>query len=48
MPLQRLLEEVRPLPGGRVVVFYSFGDGAEGGEFYDSFTLADAAHSPGK
>src|SRR5579875_121625 len=44
VPLSRLLQEVRPLAGARAVVFYSFGEGAEGGEFYDSLFLSDARH----
>lgn len=28
----------------QAVVFYSFGEGLEGGEFYDSLSLCDACH----
>jgi len=44
LPLNDLIELVRPKPQARAVVFYSFGEGAEGGEFYDSLSLADALH----
>ena len=42
--LSELIKLVRPKPGARGVVFYSFGDGAEDGEFYDSLSLRDALH----
>jgi methionine sulfoxide reductase catalytic subunit len=42
--LGELMKLVRPKPEARGVVFYSFGDGAEGGEFYDSLSLEDALH----
>jgi methionine sulfoxide reductase catalytic subunit len=35
---------VRPKPDAKAVVFYSFGEGGEGGEFYDSLRIEDAAH----
>jgi sulfoxide reductase catalytic subunit YedY len=35
---------VRPQAQAHAVVFYSFGEGAEGGEFYDSVSLEDAEH----
>jgi len=43
--LRDLITLVRPQPQARWVVFYSFGEGGEGGEFYDSLSLADASHS---
>jgi len=44
MPLAELIQLVRPKPEARAVVFYSFGDGAEGGRFYDSLSIENAAH----
>jgi DMSO/TMAO reductase YedYZ molybdopterin-dependent catalytic subunit/thiosulfate reductase cytochrome b subunit len=44
VPLAELVELVRPRPGVRAVVFYSFGEGAEGGEFYDSLSMQNALH----
>lgn len=45
LPLRRLVELVRPLPEARYLVFRSFGEGGEGGQYYDSHTMADACHS---
>ncbi len=44
-PLRQLLDVVRPKPAARAVVFYSYGAGGEGGEFYDSLRLRDARHA---
>jgi DMSO/TMAO reductase YedYZ molybdopterin-dependent catalytic subunit/thiosulfate reductase cytochrome b subunit len=44
LPLAELIERVRPKPEARAVVFYSFGEGLEGGEFYDNLPLANARH----
>jgi methionine sulfoxide reductase catalytic subunit len=44
MPLAELIQLVRPKREARAVVFYSFGDGAEGGRFYDSLSIENAAH----
>jgi methionine sulfoxide reductase catalytic subunit len=35
---------VRPKPNVKVVIFYSFGDGLEGGQYYDSHTIQNARH----
>ncbi len=40
--LAELIKLVRPKPGVRAVVFYSFGEGGEGGPFYDSLSLQNA------
>jgi sulfoxide reductase catalytic subunit YedY len=45
VPLAELVKLVQPKPGVRAVVFYSFGEGAGGGQFYDSLSMADAMHS---
>jgi thiosulfate reductase cytochrome b subunit len=42
--LEELMKRVRPMSEARVVVFYSFGEGAEGGEFYDNLSTEDALH----
>lgn len=42
LPLAELVKLVRPKPGVRAVVFYSFGEGGEGGPFYDSLSMPDA------
>jgi DMSO/TMAO reductase YedYZ molybdopterin-dependent catalytic subunit len=34
-----LIRLVRPTPEARAVIFYSFGEGLEGGQYYDSHTL---------
>jgi methionine sulfoxide reductase catalytic subunit len=42
LPLAELVKLVRPKPGVGAVVFYSFGEGAEGGQFYDSLSMQNA------
>jgi sulfoxide reductase catalytic subunit YedY len=42
LPLAELVKLVRPSPGVGAVVFYSFGEGAEGGQFYDSLSMQNA------
>ena len=44
-PLAELIKLVRPKANARAVVFYSFGEGAEGGRFYDNLALEDALHA---
>jgi DMSO/TMAO reductase YedYZ molybdopterin-dependent catalytic subunit/thiosulfate reductase cytochrome b subunit len=39
-----LIELVRPKPDARVAVFYSFGEGLEGGHFYDSHPIENLMH----
>jgi DMSO/TMAO reductase YedYZ molybdopterin-dependent catalytic subunit len=41
LPLEELIKAVRPKANAGAVIFYSFG---EGGEFYDSHSLADLMH----
>lgn len=43
-PLAELVRRVRPKPIAKAVVFYSFGEGGEGGQFYDSLSIEDALH----
>jgi methionine sulfoxide reductase catalytic subunit len=45
LPLAELIQLVRPKPGVRAVVFYSFGEGGEGGQFYDSLSMENALHA---
>ena len=44
LPLAELVNLVRPKPGVRAVVFYSFGEGGEGGQFYDTLSMQNALH----
>lgn len=44
LPMRELIELVRPRPEARVVVFYSFGEGLEGGLYYDSHSLENLMH----
>jgi DMSO/TMAO reductase YedYZ molybdopterin-dependent catalytic subunit len=44
LPFAELVALVRPKPGAAAVVFYSFGEGGEGGEFYDSLSMRNALH----
>jgi DMSO/TMAO reductase YedYZ molybdopterin-dependent catalytic subunit len=42
--LSEVIKLARPTAEAKAVVFYSFGEGAEGGRFYDSLTLLNACH----
>lgn len=44
LPMAELIRLVRPKPEARVAVFYSFGEGLEGGQYYDSHSLANLMH----
>jgi sulfoxide reductase catalytic subunit YedY len=44
LPLAELIRLVRPKPNARAVVFYSFGEGMKGGEFYDNLPIEKALH----
>ena len=44
LPMVKLIDLVRPKPEARVAVFYSFGEGLEGGLYYDSHSLANLMH----
>ncbi|HET6384938.1 MAG TPA: molybdopterin-dependent oxidoreductase [Armatimonadota bacterium] len=44
LPMVELVKLVRPKPGAQAVFFYSFGEGGEGGEFYDSLSMENALH----
>ncbi|MDP4174082.1 MAG: molybdopterin-dependent oxidoreductase [Bacteroidota bacterium] len=43
--LSELIKLVKPKPNAKAVVFYSFGEGGEGGQFYDSLSIQDALNS---
>ena len=45
LPLAELVNLVRPKPEAMAVVFHSFGEGTEGGQFYDSLSIENATHS---
>jgi hypothetical protein len=42
LPMAELFKLVRPKSNAKAVVLYSFGEGAEGGQFYDSLSIEDA------
>jgi DMSO/TMAO reductase YedYZ molybdopterin-dependent catalytic subunit len=44
LQVAQLIELVRPKAEAGAVVFYSFGEGGEGGQFYDSLPLSNAKH----
>lgn len=44
LPMTELIDLVRPTAEAGAVVFYSFGEGGEGGQFYDSLPLHNARH----
>lgn len=46
LPLKKLIEIVKPFSSAETVVFYSFGKGLYGGEYYDTHTL-DNCLKPG-
>ncbi|MGH2587896.1 MAG: molybdopterin-dependent oxidoreductase [Dehalococcoidia bacterium] len=44
LPMHRLIALVKPHADARYAVFYSYGEGGEGGEYYDSHTMEDILH----
>ncbi|HWG44451.1 MAG TPA: molybdopterin-dependent oxidoreductase [Gemmataceae bacterium] len=44
LPMAELIALVRPKPNAHVAVFYSFGEGLEGGAYYDSHSLKNLLH----
>ena len=42
LPMAELIKLVRPAPQAKAVIFYSFGEGLEGGPYYDSQTIENA------
>lgn len=46
LPMSKLIATVKPHPSVKTVVFYSFGEGLYGGDYYDTHTL-DNCQKPG-
>jgi DMSO/TMAO reductase YedYZ molybdopterin-dependent catalytic subunit/thiosulfate reductase cytochrome b subunit len=44
VPMSEIVKLAQPKPEACAVCFFSFGEGAEGGEFYDSLTMENACH----
>lgn len=44
VPFRSLMDLVKPLPEAEWAMFYSFGEGGEGGPYYDSHSLHDLRH----
>ncbi len=44
VPMTEIIRLVRPKPNVKAVVFYSFGEGLEGGQYYDSHTIENVRH----
>lgn len=44
LPMANLIRLVRPKPNARAAVFYSFGEGLEGGRYYDSHSITNLLH----
>jgi methionine sulfoxide reductase catalytic subunit len=44
LPMAELVALVRPTSAATAAVFYSFGEGGEGGQFYDSLSMENARH----
>jgi DMSO/TMAO reductase YedYZ molybdopterin-dependent catalytic subunit len=45
LQMLELMKLVRPLPEARAVLFYSFSEGAGGGQYYDSHTIENMRHA---
>ncbi|MDQ2732961.1 MAG: molybdopterin-dependent oxidoreductase, partial [Armatimonadota bacterium] len=45
LPVAEVAKLVRPTPAAGTVVFYSFSEGVEGGEYYDSLSMLNALRS---
>lgn len=44
VPMSQILDVVKPLPGARFAVFYSWGEGSEDGMYYDAHTIDNMRH----
>ena len=44
LPMAELIALVKPKPNARVAVFYSFGEGLDGGAYFDTHTLSNLMH----
>ena len=45
LPFAKLIELVKPSPDAKWVMFYSYGEGGEGGQYYDSHSITDLGHN---
>ena len=45
LPFAALIELVKPSPDAQWVMFYSYGEGGEGGQYYDSHSIKDLRHN---
>lgn len=44
VPMSQMIEKVKPLPNAKYAVFYSFGEGGEGGIYYDAHLIGNLKH----
>ena len=44
IPMRKILEMAKPKPEAKYVAFYSFGEGGEGGIFYDVHKMENMRH----
>jgi methionine sulfoxide reductase catalytic subunit len=44
VPMVELMKIVKPKPTVKAVIFYSFGEGLGGGQYYDSHTIGNVCH----
>jgi sulfoxide reductase catalytic subunit YedY len=42
--MAEIMKLVRPMPNAKAVIFYSFSEGSEGGQYYDSHTIENIRH----
>ena len=45
LPFAKLIDLVKPSPDAKWVMFYSYGEGGEGGQYYDSHSITDLGHN---
>jgi sulfoxide reductase catalytic subunit YedY len=43
--MQEIMDRVKPTPQAKYAVFYSFGEGGEGGMYYDAHTITNMQHA---
>jgi len=44
VPMRHIMELVKPTPAARYAVFYSFGEGGDGGMYYDAHKMQNMKH----
>jgi methionine sulfoxide reductase catalytic subunit len=44
VPMTHVMDLVKPMPNAKYVVFYSFGEGGEGGVYYDAHSIDNMEH----